>query len=419
YGGAPGTCPASAAGFDDPVHDYSQSGGASVTGGYVYRGSAIPGLVGTYLFSDYVSGRIWRLVSNGSGGFTSEQLLDTSLGVASFGQGNDGELYVVDLNGGGLHKIVAAGGGTPTSPVATLLSQTGCVNPQNASQPATGLVPYAPAAAFWSDNATKERWLAIPNGTSIGRGADGDFSFPNGTVLMKHFRLNNQLVETRLFMRHPDGDWAGYTYEWNAQRTDATLVQGGKTVTVGQQSWIFPSGNDCLTCHTSAAGFSLGLEATQLNHNFTYASTGRTANQLRTLDTITMFSTPLGDPALQPTMPDPFDTTAPLGQRARAYLHTNCAQCHRPGGAAQSSMDLRYPTLLSNTNACGVSPTAGDLGLGAAARIIAPGSAANSVLAARMNTRDANGMPPLASNIVDAAGVALIQQWINGLTTCQ
>ena len=38
-----------------------------------------------------------------------------------------------------------------------------------------------------------------------------------------------QLVETRLFMRHPDGDWAGYTYEWNAQRTDATLVQGGKT----------------------------------------------------------------------------------------------------------------------------------------------------------------------------------------------
>ena len=50
---------------------------------------------------------------------------------------------------------------------------------------------------------------------------------------MKHFRLGGNLVETRLFMRHPDGDWAGYTYEWNAQRTDATLVQGGKTVAVG------------------------------------------------------------------------------------------------------------------------------------------------------------------------------------------
>ena len=414
------SCATPASTFLDPVHDYPRSAGYSVTGGYVYRGQALQQLVGRYVFGDFGSGLIWQLVPNGAGGYTPQQLLDfNNDSLASFGQGDDGELYVVDIQGGALHKIVAAGGGTPTSPVPTLLSQTGCVNPQNASQPATGLVPYAPAAAFWSDNATKERWLAIPNGTSIGRGADGDFSFPNGTVLMKHFRLNNQLVETRLFMRHPDGDWAGYTYEWNAQRTDATLVQGGKTVTVGQQSWIFPSGNDCLTCHTSAAGFSLGLEATQLNHNFTYASTGRTANQLRTLDTITMFSTPLGDPALQPTMPDPFDTAAPLGQRARAYLHTNCAQCHRPGGAAQSSMDLRYPTLLSNTNACGVSPTAGDLGLGAAARIIAPGSAANSVLAARMNTRDANGMPPLASNIVDAAGVALIQQWINGLTTCQ
>jgi len=296
------------------------------------------------------------------------------------------------------------------------------VNPQNATQPASGLIPYAPSAPFWSDNATKERWLAIPNGTSIGRAADGDFSFPNGTVLMKHFRLNNQLVETRLFMRHPDGDWAGYTYQWNAQHTDATLVQGRQTVGIGSpaQDWTFPSGNDCLTCHTSAAGFALGLEAAQLNRDFTYTSTGRTANQLRTLDTITMFTTPLGDPALQPTMPDPFDTSAPLGQRARAYLHTNCANCHRTGGPTPSSMDLRYSTLLSSTNACGVSPSSGDLGIGAAARIIAPGSAANSVLAARMNRRnDANAMPPLASNIVDTGGVALIQQWINSLTTCQ
>src|SRR5262245_2726174 len=74
-------CPTPAANFADPVHDYGRALGFSVTGGYVYRGSAIPGLVGSYLFADYGSGRIWRLVSNGSGGFTSEQLLDTSLGI--------------------------------------------------------------------------------------------------------------------------------------------------------------------------------------------------------------------------------------------------------------------------------------------------------------------------------------------------
>jgi mono/diheme cytochrome c family protein len=220
-------------------------------------------------------------------------------------------------------------------------------------------------------------------------------------------------------MRHPDGEWAGYTYEWNAQRTDAMLVPGGKSVTIGAQSWSYPSGNDCLTCHTAAAGFSLGLEVSQLNHDFTYASTGRSANQLRTLDAITLFTTPLGDPALQPAMPDPFDPAAPLVERARAYLHTNCAQCHRGGGLTPSSMDLRYSTLLSSTNACGAMPQSGDLGLGAAARIIAPGSAAASVLVERMNRRDSNAMPPLASSVVDSAGVALLEQWIGSLTACQ
>jgi glucose/arabinose dehydrogenase len=70
-----------AGGFASPVHDYDRNQGFSVTGGYVYRGSALPALVGRYLFADYGSGKIWRLVGNGSGGFTSQELLDTSLGI--------------------------------------------------------------------------------------------------------------------------------------------------------------------------------------------------------------------------------------------------------------------------------------------------------------------------------------------------
>jgi uncharacterized repeat protein (TIGR03806 family) len=302
-----------------------------------------------------------------------------------------------------------------------LLSDTGCVVAANPSAPASGLVPYDVAAPFWSDGATKERWLAIPNGTSISVGGDGDFTFPNGTVLMKHFRLNGALIETRLFMRHPDGDWAGYTYEWDGQQTNATLVQGGKTAAIGGQDWLFPSGNDCLTCHTPAAGFALGLESAQLNHDFTYASTGRIANQLRTLDSIVMFTTPLGDPAAQPVMPSPSDTSAALDARARSYLHTNCAQCHRPNGVANVNLDLRFATALSNTGACDVPPTAGDLDIGAAARIVAPGNADASVLVARIeiDRGDARRMPPLASNVIDTAGVTLIRDWITSLTTCQ
>jgi uncharacterized repeat protein (TIGR03806 family) len=405
-------------GFVEPVHDYDHAQGNSITGGYVYRGAALPALVGHYVFGDYGSGRIWRLDGNGSGGFTSQQLLDTSLGIASFGEGNDGELYVVDLNGGALYRIVDGGGAAPAGPpVANLLSATGCVDPANPSQPASGLVPYDVAAPFWSDGATKERWLAIPDGTTIGVGADGDFAFPNGTVLVKHFKLNGNLIETRLFMRHPDGDWAGYSYEWNAQHTDATLLPGSKSVTIDNQSWFFPSGNDCMTCHTQAAGFALGVEAAQLNHDFLYASTGRTANELRTLDHIVMFPTPLGDPAAQPKMPDPFDATAPLGDRARAYLHTNCSHCHRPNGPTPVSMDFRYSTALSNTAACDVPPTAGDFGL-TNARIVAPGAPDRSVLVTRVDRRDASQMPPLASTVKDAAGIALLRDWITSLASC-
>ena len=409
-------------GFVEPVHDYDHSLGNSVTGGYVYRGAALPALVGHYVFADYGSGRIWRLDGNGSGGFAAQQLLDTTLGIASFGQGNDGELYVVDFGSGAadgaLYKIVDAGGAPPSGPpVASQLSATGCVNPADPSQPASGLIPYDVAAPFWSDGATKERWLAIPNGTTIGVGPDGDFSFPNGTVLMKHFRLNGNLVETRLFMRHPDGDWAGYSYEWNAQHTDAALLPGSKSATVGNQSWFFPSGNDCMTCHTAAAGFALGLEAAQLNHDFLYTSSARTANELRTLDHILMFPTPLGDPAMQPKMPDPFDATAPLGERARAYLHTNCAQCHRPNGPTSVSMDFRYSTALASTGACDVTPTAGDFGL-TNARIIAPGAPDRSVLVTRVDRRDASQMPPLATRVTDAAGVTLLRDWITSLTAC-
>ena len=82
-------------------------------------------------------------------------------------------------------------------------------------------------------------------------------------------------------------------------------------------------------------------------------------------------------------------------------------------------MDLRYTTPLNATNACNATPQSGDLGIGANARLIAPGSAANSIVVNRANRRDSNAMPPLGSNQVDAAGVTLLTQWVNGLSACQ
>ena len=410
-------CGPNAASSLPPVAQYTHEFGVAITGGYVYRGTAIPSLVGRYVFTDWASGRIWHIARDTTPTLNVSSGYDSGLSVAAFGEGVDGELYLVDYYGGSLHKLVpAAGGGGGTIP--TQLSDTGCVLPNDATQPATGLIPYAPNAPFWSDGATKDRYLALPNGTTLSVDASGDVQFPNGTVLVKNFALGTRRVETRLLMRHTDGEWAGYTYEWNSQGTDATRVIGGKTATVSGQTWVFPSETQCLSCHTAAAGRSLGLEISQLNGNLFYPQTGRTANQVTTLDAIGMFSPPIATPpASLPWMPNPYGTSGTLTERARAWLHTNCAQCHRPGGGTPTNLDLRYTTSLAGTNACNATPQAGDLGI-ANARIIATGDASRSVLVSRANRRDAYAMPPLASTVVDTAGVALLTNWVNSLANC-
>jgi len=400
-----------------PIAQYEHGvAGQVITGGYVYRGTAVPGLVGRYIFTDFGSGRVWDIPNDTEPTVTMTDGLESGMNISSFGEGNDGELYAVNI-GGNLHRVTASGGAAGAG-VATQLSATGCVSQSDVTQPASGLIPYAPSAAFWSDGALKERWIGLPNGQNITVGADGDWDFPNGTVLMKNFRLDNRLIETRLFMRHPDGVWAGYSYEWNAQQTDATLVRGGKRATIGAQTWIYPSEAQCMQCHTEAAGRALGLETRQLAFNIRYPQSGRVAHQLVTLNAINTLSPPIANPTDEVPYPDPAGTSGSLGERARAYLHTNCSQCHRPGGPTTSNMDLRFSTALANTNACDVAPGLGDLGI-ANARLIAPGAAERSVLPTRMNRRGVpEAMPPIGSAQPDAEGVTLISSWINSLASC-
>lgn len=404
-------------GLIDPVSEYPHSLGNSITGGFVYRGSAIAGLVGRYVFADYGSGRFWALQSDGQGGYTNDELIDTNFGPTSFGVDQYGELYFSDINNSRLRKLVPAGPPAPDT-IPTLLSDTGCTDPTDITRPYAGLLPYDINALFWSDGAIKDRHIGLPNGTTITRNADDDWEFPNGTVIVKNFRLNGNLVETRHLMRHPDGVWAGYTYEWNALQTEATRVKGGKTIFTNGQLWTYPSESQCMECHTSAANFALGPETSQLNKGFTYPSTSQTANQLETIDHIMLFTSSLPGPASGlPVLTDPSDSGARASERSRAYLHTNCAQCHRPGGPTPSAMDLRYTTSLSNTNACDAIPQEGDIGI-ANARLIAPGDAARSLIIERANRRDSRGMPPLGSNLVDTSGINLLTTWINGLSSC-
>jgi glucose/arabinose dehydrogenase len=91
----------------DPVTEYDRTLGASVTGGFVYRGVAVPDLVGWYLFGDFVSGRLFAVPADSVPGTEPEVLLETGLGIAAFGESVDGELFIVNY-GGSIHQVVSA-----------------------------------------------------------------------------------------------------------------------------------------------------------------------------------------------------------------------------------------------------------------------------------------------------------------------
>ncbi|MBI3076225.1 MAG: PQQ-dependent sugar dehydrogenase [Deltaproteobacteria bacterium] len=96
-------------GLTAPIAEYGHGEGGSVTGGFVYRGARIPGLVGTYVFGDYVSGRIWGLRETAAGTWQRSELLATTLNISAFGQDQAGELYVLDHAGGVVYRLRSQG----------------------------------------------------------------------------------------------------------------------------------------------------------------------------------------------------------------------------------------------------------------------------------------------------------------------
>lgn len=91
-------------GLQPPIAEYGRAEGRSVTGGYVYRGARIAALAGRYVFGDYVTGRIWHIAGDARPTARLADGFATDLSISSFGEGNDGELYVVH-HGGELYRL--------------------------------------------------------------------------------------------------------------------------------------------------------------------------------------------------------------------------------------------------------------------------------------------------------------------------
>jgi glucose/arabinose dehydrogenase len=90
-----------------PITQYDHSEGTAVIGGYVYRGLAISGLVGTYVFGDLSGGKVWGLQQDSTGNWQRTLLLSHARIVSSFGQDQAGELYLLDYSDGVVLRILS------------------------------------------------------------------------------------------------------------------------------------------------------------------------------------------------------------------------------------------------------------------------------------------------------------------------
>lgn len=472
--------------FVPPTLEHPHSEARSLTGGVVYYGQRYPELRGAYIYGDYSTGKIWGAKHDGKQVVWHRELADTSLQITGFGLDSHGELLICDHRAeGGLYTLVPNEPSPADQSFPRRLSETGLFRSVAGHVPEPGLIPYSVNAPLWSDGAHKERYLALPPDGYIEFTRSGGWNFPDGTVLVKSFALDcvqdgqpvRRWIETRLLVKQ-QGEWAGYTYQWNEEQTDAVLVPAagldvpyqavfaadarsasGEAGASPTESllWHYPSRAECMVCHSRAANFVLGLSELQMNREHDYG--GVRDNQLRTLEQLgvlrvnwyadavedlrsrllsegctaeeasarlaelaparmqrqpvlsTLLSFP---PERYGRLADPYDASADLDRRARAYLHANCAHCHVLAGGGNAQMELEYTTPLAETRLVDVPPLHHRFGL-QDPRLVAPGAPDRSVLLVRISHREAGHMPPLATRRVDTQAVELLRSWIASL----
>jgi hypothetical protein len=349
-------------------------------------------------------------------------------------------------------------------PIPPRLSETGAFADVRTLEPTAGLLPYEVNVPFWSDGAGKRRWVAVPYAgerepPTIRFAATGPWTFPAGTVFVKHFeRLlagspateggrpaegqpadpahprPSRRLETRLLVRDDAGGVYGASYRWRPDGSDADLVTDGHqevlkviatrqadrpdgAARAGERPWYFPGPADCRVCHTAAAGLVLGVNARQLNRPGPPPPGGDApppAGPLVDWNRLRLFSQPLSEAAIVaiPMLAPADDPGVGVEVRTRSYLDANCAHCHRPGGAP-GTFDARFETPLAAQNLVGGRVLI-DLGVDRA-RVIAPNDVWWSTLLSRLTTLEQPKMPPLAHEALDARGAALIRQWVLSL----
>ena len=398
-------------GLVEPLAVHPHTEASSIIGGFVYRGSAFPGLIGKYVYADATFSSVWSLDPNASSPLPVR--LDEGLervGPTSLAVDDKNELLLVTATR--VLRIVPPAPVVPEMP--STLSATGCVDKADATRPAPGLFAYDVNVPQWLDGASADHYLSIPAEGRLTVLPGARFELPGGSVAMRTLRKEDRRVETQLLLRRPDGSLSAYAYAWSADQKEAVLATAPVTVRLpsGKPHEVRPA--DCATCHDARRTGNLGtlaLEAAQLDRAGVEYGPSRTGNPLATLAHNGMLDVPIAPESFS-ALPSPtgFDTPE---RRSRAYLHGNCAFCH--DGATPAVMDLRSWIPLRDTRTCGAP---GGLKTGGVNRLT-PGNPDDSQLVTSLRAPPGpEHMPAGGSVATDERAVDLLSSWIRTISSC-
>lgn len=417
-----------------PILEYDHTEGRSITGGYFWQAETNPDLKDTYIYGDFVSGKIWSLKHDGKKLVSNRELVKSNHQVICFALDNDGSVLSVGFDGV-IERLVPnpmLDRGGANSQFPKRLSETGLFTSVVDQIPSPGVLPYSINAHHWADHTTSEQWIGLPGDSQISilkRGVydkgkvKGFFDFPYGTVFAKTVSYQTDMndpnskrrLETQVLHRL-DLEWKAYNYIWNEEQTDAILqdnVSVSKELVVKdvdaidgvrKQTWTHDSRDQCLQCHIWRAGTVNGFKVEQLSR----VHEDEEIDQLTKLEKMNFVSHKIKRPipAVSPT-----DESAPLEARARQYLDLNCSHCHMKGAGGSAVFTLRATEPLEKTELIGTPAMQGDFGI-KDALVLSPGHPSKSVLLYRMSKSGAGRMPKFGANVLDESGAKLIHDWI-------
>ena len=293
--------------------------------------------------------------------------------------------------------------------------------------PADEVLPYQLQSELFSDYTYKQRFVYVPPAMKVEHEKNKVFMFPVGSVLIKTFSYQNtmselppQLLETRLLI-HSEGGWKAVSYIWNEDQTEAYLSLVGGTIqtsfsdeggNIRSVRYRAPNKNQCKECHQINASLTpIGPKARNMDLTLSYDD--KPQNQLAKwhdlgwIDQDIDFMKMINYSSLNEDIED----------RARAYLEINCAHCHIPGGAADTT---GLYLMLEETNKKSLGFYKKPVAAGKASfnlkYSIVPKKPNQSILLRRMESMDPGIMMPESGRALKhAEGIEVISEWINSL----